>query len=96
MIASICSMSAIMASRVGVSIGDISVSSRSRVSGVRRSCEMPASITTRSSSSWRRSCTIWLKLWLASATSLAPRSGSGGGSPPLPIARAALARRLSG
>ena len=43
-------------------VGDaISMPMRRRVSGVRRSCEMPASSSARSSSSRARSALIWLK-----------------------------------
>ena len=50
MMVSTCAMSATMCSRASSSGTLISVSSRSRASGVRRSCEMPASISARSCS----------------------------------------------
>ena len=67
-----------------------------RVSGVRRSCEMPARISARSDSTRCRSSTIWLKLRFASMISCAPFSGSGSGRLPWAIARAAAVRRASG
>ena len=48
----------------------ISVSRRSRASGVRRSCEMPASITARSSSTLASSRAMRLKPRLTSRISL--------------------------
>ncbi len=96
MIMSICSMSSIIASFVLWSDGLISVSSRRRASGVRRSCEMPASISARSASSCSRSVTIWLKLRLVSAATPMPRSGSGSGDCPEPTLRAAIASRANG
>ena len=70
MIASICAMSDCMPSRASVDRLAISSSSCMRVSGVRRSCEMPARISARSDSTCCRSSTIWLKLRLASMISL--------------------------
>ena len=52
---------------------------RSRASGVRRSCETPASSSARSCSSWRRFAVIRLTPRLSVAISDGPLSGSGGG-----------------
>src|SRR6218665_1786852 len=76
MVASSCTMSATICSRATSSATLISVSSRSRASGVRRSCEMPASITARSCSSLASFCAMRLKPMLTSRISLAATSSS--------------------
>src|SRR5574337_992278 len=70
MIASSWVMSAAMCSRASASTTDNSVSSRSRASGVRRSCEMPASITARSCSILASCSAMRLKPMLTSRISL--------------------------
>jgi hypothetical protein len=70
MIASSWSMSAAMCSRASGSTTLISVSSRRRASGVRRSCEMPASITARSCSILASCCAMRLKPMFTSRISL--------------------------
>ena len=74
----------------------ISTSRRRRVSGVRRSCEMPASSTARSASSLPRSATMRLKLSLTVRISTGPVSGSGAGGRPLPRSAAARESCASG
>ncbi len=76
MVASSCTMSATMCSRATWSNTLISVSSRSRASGVRRSCEMPASITARSCSSLDRRSLMRLKPMFTSRISLVTASSS--------------------
>jgi hypothetical protein len=63
-------MSAAMCPRASASGTLISVSSRRRASGVRRSCEMPASITARSCSILASCCAMRLKPMLTSRISL--------------------------
>ena len=70
MMASSWAMSATMCWRASASATLISVSRRSRASGVRRSCEMPASITTRSCSIFDSCAAMRLKPMLTSRTSL--------------------------
>ena len=70
MMASSWSMSAAMCSRASASTTLISVSSRRRASGVRRSCEMPASMTARSCSILASCCAMRLKPMLTSRISL--------------------------
>ena len=70
MIASSWSMSARCCSRASSSLTLISASRRRRASGVRRSCEMPASITARSSSTLASSRAMRLKPMLTSRISL--------------------------
>ena len=96
MIRSISSMSATMPARVASSRALISTPRRSRASGVRRSCETPASSSARSCSSWRRLAAIRLTPRLSVAISDGPCSGSGGGVSPRPDAldgRGELAQR---
>src|SRR5574343_151077 len=76
MVASSCTMSATMCSRAMSSITLISVSSRRRARGVRRSCEMPASITLRSCSSLASFWAMRLKPMFTSRISLVTTSSS--------------------
>ena len=69
-------MSATMCSRAISSITLISVSSRRRARGVRRSCEMPASITARSCSSLASFWAMRLKPMFTSRISLVTTSSS--------------------
>ena len=78
MILSISSMSALMPSRKAAS-ALISAARRKRVSGVRRSCEMPARMRARSSSRRARSLDIWLKACVTLRISPGPVSVSGCG-----------------
>ena len=70
MMASSWSMSAAMCSRASASATLISVSRRRRASGVRRSCEMPASMTARSCSILASCWAMRLKPMLTSRISL--------------------------
>ena len=94
MIRSISSMSSIMPARVASSRASISMPRRSRASGVRRSCETPASSSARSCSSWRRFAIIRLKPRFRLAISDGPVSGSGGGVSPRPT-RSTVALELA-
>jgi hypothetical protein len=89
MVLSISSTSAVMPSRRPSSPA-ISMPMRRRVSGVRRSWEMPARIRARSWSSCARSALIWLKAWATVASSV----GTALVEPPGRLAGADLARRL--
>ena len=80
MIRSISSMSATMPACAAAS-PCISTPSRSRASGVRRSCETPASNSARSRSICDRFASIALKRRLTATISLGPVSGNGDGVP---------------
>ena len=69
---------------------------RSRVIGVRRSCEMAAIMRVRSSTKRRRRNCMSLKARIAWRTSRGPRSGSGGTVTSTPRRCAACARVRSG
>ena len=84
MMRSISSMSATIPVRSASSRVPISTPRRSRASGVRRSCDTPASSTARSCSICRRLAVIVLKPRLTAAISEGPDSGSGGGVSPRP------------
>ncbi|MPN61609.1 hypothetical protein SDC9_209347 [bioreactor metagenome] len=87
----------ICANSAGSSLAsEISSARRSLVSGVRRSCETPASITARSRSRAARSSASWLKLAATVAISCGPSSARRGGRSPLPMTWAASTRRASG
>ena len=73
-----------------------SVRRRSRVSGVRRSCDTAATNRSRSASCWRMRACIWLNTRLASRHSSVPSSGSGGRSMSRPSSCAAVASRCMG
>jgi len=93
MIASISSMSAVIAV---VAIGSaplISSARRRRDSGVLRSCEMPASTIARSRSMLCRSLAMRLKAAATVRISRGPSSGSGSGCWPRP--RRCAARRMA-
>ncbi len=67
-----------------------------RASGLLKSCETPASRVlwfSRRAASW---AAVWLKICASSASSCSPDSCSRGGCSPLPIRRAACARRATG
>ena len=96
MMRSISSMSVIMPSLVDASLPLISMPSRMRDSGVRRSCDTPARISARSSSRRARSRDIWLKARVSVATSVGPVSSMGAGCRPWPISMAAWDKALSG
>jgi len=74
----------------------ISTASRSRASGVRRSCDTPASSTVRAASSSSTSRAISLKRRLKAAISRGPVSGRRSGVCPRPSDSAACCRRASG
>ncbi len=98
MIAFMSSMSATIPFCVAASTrpSSISASRRSRASGVRRSCEIPARNVVRSRSSFLRLSFIRLKAAATARTSEGPDSGTGAGSPPLPRSSAARASRARG
>ena len=96
MIRSISSMSSTMPARVASSRASISMPSRSRASGVRRSCETPASSSARSCSSWRRLAAIRLTPRFSATISEGPFSGSGGGVSPRPTRSTVAASSRSG
>ena len=96
MIRSISSMSSTIPSRAPASRPSISMPSRNRASGVRRSCDTPASSSARSCSSWRRFCVITLNPRFSVAISDGPLSGSGGGISPRPTRSTAALRSRSG
>ncbi len=74
-----------------------SISSRMRASGVRRSWEMPASISSLSASIWRKSRAMRLKAWLRSRISSGPSLvGKGAGFSPRATCCTALDRRERG
>ncbi|MNV23757.1 hypothetical protein D3C71_1147910 [compost metagenome] len=73
-----------------------SVRRRSRVSGVRRSCDTAATNRSRSANCWRMRACIWLNTRLASRHSSVPSSGSGGRSISRPNSCAAVASRCMG
>jgi hypothetical protein len=74
----------------------ISRPSRIRESGVRRSCETPASKRARSSSSRFKSAAIWLKARASTVISDGPRSVTGCGVAPRPICVEARVNSRSG
>lgn len=74
----------------------LSTASFMRVSGVRKSCEMPASNTVRAVSSSHTGYAMRLTLRLRLANSAGPRSGSGGGSRPSPTTAVASASACRG
>ena len=76
MMASSCAMSAAIKSRVSRSATLNSVSRRKRASGVRRSCEMPASIKARSCSILAKRSAIRLKPMFTSRISEVAASSS--------------------
>ena len=96
MMRSISSMSVTIAVTSLSGAPDISMPSRSRASGVRKSCDTPARISARSSSMRARLPVIWLKARATTAISCGPLSACGGGVSPLPTMRAARASWRSG
>ena len=96
MMRSISSMSATMPVRIDSSRRPSSMPRRRRASGVRRSCDTPASSTARSCSIWRRLAIIALKPRLTAAISEGPVSGSGGGVSPRPTRATAAVSSRSG
>ena len=77
-------------------LSSISTASPSRVNGVRKSCEMPASITDRFSDNCRKSDDILLNALARPAISSGPSTGRGEGRSPCPILCAADDSRFSG
>ena len=74
----------------------ISSPRRRRASGVRRSCDTPASTSARSSSRRARSRAIWLKARETVWISAGPDSSSGAGIRPRPMSAAARVSAASG
>ena len=91
MVASTCSMSSTMCARAASSATLSSTSSRSRASGVRRSCEMPASISTRSCSAWPSWRVMRLKSMLTSRISCVATFSSSRTEPNFPSRTCAAA-----
>ena len=77
----------------GVS-GSMASARRSRVSGVRKSCDTPASMVVRCARKRRSRSCMRLNAVAARRTSIAPSGRIGPGSRPMPNASAATARRL--
>ena len=94
----IASISAMVASILSRSCGSATFSARrrSRVSGVRRSCEMAASRRVRFSIRLRRRTCMSLKAREARRVSTVPVSGSGGAATSRPSRSAATASDASG
>ena len=89
-------MSAAISLRLCGSLTAISPANRRRVSGVRISCEMPASMVLRSRSSRSRLAAMRLTLRETRAISVGPSSGSGSGRLPTATLSTASAKSASG